>query len=160
MQAHVSSPWKAKPARLQLPPSPRLPEGDSPPRLPEGPRGGREVRVRQLEVAVPGGRCLPPPLLSWWQETQPPVPTCSQESCQCRTHDQVKKMAFIWVQNILEFSLFNIPQIRSLGPMDGIGGLARSNSYSAGSCDTRTPVTVQRSSIAACHSNHYQSFSV
>merc|ERR1712083_803485 len=34
---------------------------------------------------------------------------------------------------------------RSLGPMDGIGGLARSNSYSAGSCDTRTPVTVQRS---------------
>merc|ERR550532_2762092 len=68
----------------------RLPEGDSPPRLPEGPRGGREVRVRQLEAAVPGGRGLPPPLLAWWhQETQPPVPTCSQESCQCRTHDQV-----------------------------------------------------------------------
>merc|ERR1719400_2621657 len=34
---------------------------------------------------------------------------------------------------------------RSLGPMDGIGGLARSNSYSAGTCDSRTPVTVQRS---------------
>merc|ERR1712223_490336 len=34
---------------------------------------------------------------------------------------------------------------RSLGPLDGIGGLARSNSYSAGTCDSRTPVTVQRS---------------
>ena len=33
---------------------------------------------------------------------------------------------------------------RSLGPLDGIGGLARSNSYSAGTCESRTPVTVQR----------------
>merc|ERR1719394_1650388 len=34
---------------------------------------------------------------------------------------------------------------RSLGPLDGIGGLARSNSYSAGTCESRTPVSVKRS---------------